>query len=168
MKDLSQWLTRAEAAALLGVSEKTVERMEAKREITRADRRRFGKKPEPVYNPEELRLILDTAVVRPATAPPEVIGASTSVMAARPTRDDRGSSLATVLTTSIEQLVKALSPDRVSLRDKVFLTLEEARAFSGLPLAPLMAAVKDGTVRAIRNGERGQWRISRRSLEEMG
>ena len=53
-RDLSQWPTRKQAAELLGVSPKSIERYEAKGLLRRADRRVAGRRPVPVYDPESL------------------------------------------------------------------------------------------------------------------
>ena len=51
---LDDWFTKSQAAAVLQVSEKTIERLATKGEIRRATRKRSGVRPSPVYCPEDL------------------------------------------------------------------------------------------------------------------
>ena len=48
---LDDWFTKSQAAGLLQVSEKTVERLARKGEIRRETRKRPGVRPSPVYSP---------------------------------------------------------------------------------------------------------------------
>ena len=52
--DLAEWKTKGEAAAMLECSKKTIERMAGRREIEKRDRRIAGRKPLPVYNPQDI------------------------------------------------------------------------------------------------------------------
>ena len=54
---LDDWFTKSQAAALLQVSEKTVERLTRKGEIRRETRKRPGVRPSPVYSPEDLERV---------------------------------------------------------------------------------------------------------------
>lgn len=58
MNDLSTWPTKPEAAARLGISERSLERLvEQGKPPERRMRQRPGKRPEPVFNPEEVEML---------------------------------------------------------------------------------------------------------------
>jgi hypothetical protein len=54
VQDVIGWKTKSEAAALLGVSEKAIERAAARQEIRAGWRREALRKPYRVYCPEDL------------------------------------------------------------------------------------------------------------------
>ena len=54
---LDDWKTQAEAAEILKCSQKTVGRMAAQKKIQRVLRRVPGRKPMPVFNPDDIEAI---------------------------------------------------------------------------------------------------------------
>ena len=54
---LGDWKTQAEAAEILKCSQKTVSRMAAQKKIQRVLRRVPGRKPMPVFNPDDIEAI---------------------------------------------------------------------------------------------------------------
>ena len=67
---LDDWFTKSRAAAVLQVSEKTVERLARKGEIRRETRKRTGVRPSPVYCPEDLERVKAAQVPQVAVLPP--------------------------------------------------------------------------------------------------
>ena len=64
---LDDWKTQAEAAEILKCSQKTVGRMAAQKKIERVLRRVPGRKPMPVFNPDDIEAI------RAETAQPKTV-----------------------------------------------------------------------------------------------
>ena len=63
---LDDWKTQAEAAEILKCSQKTVGRMAAQKKIQRVLRRVPGRKPMPVFNPDDIETIrAETVQVEP-------------------------------------------------------------------------------------------------------
>ena len=63
---LDDWKTQAEAAEILKCSQKTVGRMAAQKKIERVLRRVPGRKPMPVFNPDDIEAIrAETAQPKP-------------------------------------------------------------------------------------------------------
>ena len=56
---LNDWKNQVEAAEILKCSEKTVGRMAAQKKIERVLRRVPGRKPMPVFNPDDIEAIRD-------------------------------------------------------------------------------------------------------------
>jgi hypothetical protein len=56
-QDYTGWPTKAEAAELLGMSEKTIERLATRGEIQQAYRRIPNRRPTPVFNPADIETL---------------------------------------------------------------------------------------------------------------
>jgi hypothetical protein len=138
-EDLSKWLSKIQAASFLGVSIRTIDRMRARGEISMAWGRMVGRKPGPLFNPQELERLKASVKIAPAVvnAPPSGAQASQCDQPA------------------------------VRVRDKVFLTMREASAFSGLPESDLVHLAEAGRLKVVTTSE-GDQRISRRSLKLLG
>ena len=67
---LDDWFTKSQAAAVLQVSEKTIERLATKGEIRRATRKRPGVRPSPVYCPEDLDRVKNAQTAQVVVMPP--------------------------------------------------------------------------------------------------
>jgi hypothetical protein len=140
MTDLSTWLTESEAAECLGISIRTLQRKCAAGEgPERRERQRPGRKPEPVYNPED--------VDRLATSPPAVFS-SNSAIAPRVGNDIAPPG------SIIEQLAAALHkrlqepPPRPPAR---WLDLRAASARTGLSVALLRRLIASGRLKVVRD-----------------
>ena len=152
---LDDWKTQAEAAEILKCSQKTVGRMAAQKKIQRVLRRVPGRKPMPVFNPDDI----------------EAIRAETAEPKAFPVKE-RGEekALAHVPRQRGVDLLAQLLADRISparsvpVEQKVFLNLKEAAEYSGLSKAWLMREIKSGNIKAIKTGG---WRIRRSDLEQL-
>ena len=80
---LDDWFTKSQAAAVLQVSEKTVERMAHKGEIRRETRKRPGLRPLPVYSPEDLDRVKAAQVPQMAVLPPQAEAGGVPALAPR-------------------------------------------------------------------------------------
>ena len=152
---LDNWKTQAEAAEILKCSQKTIGRMAAQKKIQRVLRRVPGRKPMPVFNPDDI----------------EVIRAEMVQVEPFPVRDrGEGKALARLSSQGGVDLLAQLLADRltparsVPVEQKVFLNLKEAAEYSGMPKAWLMREIKSGEIKAIKAGG---WRIRRADLEQL-
>jgi excisionase family DNA binding protein len=139
--DLSGWLTKAEAAERLGVSERTLDRMAAggpERQLRRVP----GRRPEVVYNPVdvEVRCALTPAVVAPAS---QALAVSQPLSPAPDAWDALASKLAT--------LARLFSSQPAAAASKLFFTIPEAANYSGLSEAFLRRSVRTGVLPAVRD-----------------
>ena len=155
MDPLDGWKTQAEAAEILKCSQKTIGRMAAQKKIQRVMRRVPGRKPMPVFNPDDIEAIrVEMVQVEPFPVKERGEGK----VLARQTSQDRFDLLAQLLADRI-------SPARsVPVEQKVFLNLKEAAEYSGMPKAWLMREIKSGKIKAIKAGG---WRIRRAELEQL-
>ncbi len=153
------WLTKQEAAAQIGASVKTLERLAAAGEIQAAQRPEKGRKPATVYNPEDIGRIAagkaPEAFVMPAkdSQPGAMIPAPPAAIAP---------AAAAGFGTWLENFTT-----KPATRPRRFLTLPEASDHCGLSVAFLRRAAglaKDGAavpvaLRAIRDGRTWKVRI---------
>lgn len=151
--DTSSWLTKGEAAHVLGVAEKTIERMAKRKQIQQAVRRRPGTASVAVFHPGDIENL------KGQQAEAEKPGAFL-MPAEKPQRQAE-----TAL--SIVELLRSAAqrPAEVSLTDKLYLTVKEAVLLSGLPLGYLRSKMKDGSLAALKTG--AGWRIKRADLLEL-
>ena len=153
VNNLDEWKTKAEAAAILGCSVKTVERLVAAGKISKEMRRMTGRKPLPVFNPEDIeREREESAVLKPLPVAEE--GSGGALM--RQERENGAGFFA--------QFAAAVGNPQLRLGEKVYLTLEEASAYSGLSKTWLLRKVKAGELEAFKDGG---WKIRRSELEEL-
>ena len=148
---LDDWFTKSQAAALLQVSEKTVERLARKGEIRRETRKRPGVRPSPVYSPEDLERVKAAQVPQVVVMPPQAEAGGVPALIPR-----------VDLPSFLQSLVSGAD---VPLRDKLFLTVKEAVRFSGLPESTIRRLLRSGKLPGIKAGG---WRIRRVDLEELG
>ena len=153
--DLTEWKTKGEAAVILECSEKTIERMAGRREIERRDRRIAGRKPLPVFNPQDIeRLQAASAVVEAFPVERQGNGGNALVK-----RSGGAEGFNPVI-----DLVAAMQLPRVKVNEKFYLTLAEAVELSGLSRAFLLRQIKSGGLKAMK--DRG-WKIRRSELEDV-
>ena len=144
---LDDWKTQAEAAEILKCSQKTIGRMAAQKKIQRVLRRVPGRKPMPVFNPDDIEAIR-AEMVQVDPFPVKERGEVKAL--ARQTSQGGVDLLAQLLADRISPTLA------VPVEQKVFLNLKEAAAYSGLPKAWLMREIKSGKIKAIKAGG---WRI---------
>jgi excisionase family DNA binding protein len=150
------WKTKAEAVALLGISERTIERMVQAGRIKQAYKRVPNRRPLAVLSPKDLDKVR-AETIKPMSAPV-------------PHEDTDGASRALAPRSSpnnASHLLSALAsvtPQRVPVASKVFLPLKEASEYSGLPMAYLRRLIGEGTLPALKTGG---FRIRRTDLENL-
>ena len=145
---------KRDAARILNVAEKTIERLAKRGDIQQATRKRPGAASVVVFHPgdiEKVRQEQEAAAKPGAFLVPAEKGGSVEL-----TQQSRVSPL--------DQLVTLLQrpASSVALTDKLYLTLKEAAALSGLPVSYIQAAMKEGKITAIKTG--AGWRIKRETL----
>jgi len=160
--DYATWLTKAQAAAELSVSTKTIEKYAHDRQIEQVLYRRPTGGPKlAVYNPDDI-----ARLKHPAPAAPFVVSASP------PAVRGRTGALAPVhgppapAPVMGEDLVRHVLILRAALSESqkvetVFLTLAEAAALTGLTETRLRRQCQQGTLPAVK--DRG-WKIRRTDL----
>src|SRR4051794_22390329 len=112
---LGNWPDKHAAAATLGLSLRSVERLISQKKIRVKHRPILGRKPLTILNPEDIERI-KAEVLPPVPAPGKT-----------------GSALVPHRPVKAADMLAALTPPRVPLDKKLFLTLREASEFSGLP-----------------------------------
>jgi hypothetical protein len=157
--DLSAWLPKPEAARLLGIGERTLDRMVKLKAYPEVRMRpRDGRKPEPVVNPEDLKQMLAGRNIT-VVMPPE--SAASVALAARPVDDSSG----------IARMLKALAgvvlPSLEASKDgeRLWLTLKQASQYSGLSMALLQRLCAAGRILAVKDNG---WKIRRAGLDDLG
>ena len=157
--DLSAWLTKREVAARLGVAEKTLERMSKRSEIQQATRKRPGSPGEVVYHPGDVERIAaemskpPAPFLMPADAPKTALVKSEPAAAPPPYQ------------LTFAAMAEMLRPaDHVRITERLFLTVDEAAEYSGLPKSYIREQIAAGKF-GMRTG--GGWRIRRADLEKL-
>jgi excisionase family DNA binding protein len=165
--DLSDWLTAAEAAAVIGVSEKTLYRMTVATDrqpvlIQKQTRRRPGLPPVSVFHPDD---VARQRYIRNPASKPFIMPTKEPV---RPESDvsDKLSvvplprpEVAAVLLTLVGQVVDRLCPPR-------YMTVEQAVRYTGLSAGCLDRLVRQDRLRRVEEGVRG-FRYRREDLDAL-
>lgn len=165
---LDAWPTITEAAAALHTSTRSVLRAQDRGEIEIRKRTRPRKKPENVVNPDDLRKLIEKEAPRPfpvqlpAIAPPPQFHPEASqvdrfIEALRDMNAQR----------ALPPAPAAIAPPAVPLHVKLWLTLEEASAYSGISRAKLREMMNHEALDFSQDGPRGKWIIKRASLESL-
>lgn len=152
--DLSTWLSRAEAAARLGISERKLERLDAKGQgPERRERPRAGMRPEIVYNPEDVdleRMAAPKLHVMPErweaeNRSPALVNGSSEITIA----DLQAASSQLAVVDRLAERLAVWLPPRPPVP---YLTLREAAARRGLSVTLIRRLVRDGKLPAIVDG----------------
>ena len=156
--DLSGWPSKLDAARLLGIGERTLDRQIARTgapEI-RMRPRNNGRKPEPVCNPEDLqRLVAERK--RAVLMPPAEF--TSTVALAHPVDD--GPAIARVL----EAVASIARPESANgARGPLWMTLKQAAAYTGLSMALLARLAQGGAVDAVKDNG---WKFRRAGLDAL-
>lgn len=166
--DLSTWLTTAETCHRLGISPRTLDRLcRDGHAPIRADRRRAGKKAQPVYDPADVARLATAAdpIVMPRASTeerrlrlhaPNALGAIT-----------RGQLLPASLGAiqDLLRLAASAQPQPLDAAKPQWVTIPEACALTGLTDALIRRLVAREVLPAIR--DRG-WKIRRFDLATLG
>ncbi len=173
MRNTEDWLTKADVCKVLQCSEKHVERMVKRGRLQRSERKVDGARAVAIYHPRDVEKLRaeteaqgqpgaflleagdgDKAAV---SGLPALAGGPGGLLALAP-------SFAGVL-DGLPAMLAALAGgiDTGLASKKLWLTLPEAVAYSGLPKSTLMQAGRGGKLPMFRTG-RG-WRIRKTDLE---
>lgn len=155
MPDYSHWLTKAQAAEIIGVSTKTIEALAKNRQLHQARLRRPGKPAIVVYHPDDVERVrrARNPDAEPFTLPPEP----------PPTAIARRSDAPQALLSWLQGL--HLQPGAVRVSERLFLTIPEASDYSGLPQTYLRRLLAEGKLKGLKTG--AGWRIKRSDLEAL-
>lgn len=151
---LFTWLPKSEAAARLGISERTLDRLiSAGKGPECRNRPRPGKKPEPVYNPADVDALVEAANKPAIFAASSPIGpASTTALAPA-----GGSSMPPGLATAlrfIDQLATIAQRPRLDPPVPAatpWMTIDQAAAYTGLSVTFLRRLVRSGELPSVRD-----------------
>ncbi len=148
------WPSKAEAAARLGVSARTVERYIDSGRLGSRQQHAPGRKPVVVVDPAGLNALLAESAAVPASLVRSAPAAASPAASAAP------------LAALAELLASRLAPPAPAAPLKPWLTLDEAAEYSGLPAPWLLAQARSGSLVAVNVGMGSQerWRFSRRRL----
>jgi excisionase family DNA binding protein len=174
--DLADWLPIDRAAAAIGCSTRTIERLGKAKQLEQRLRRQEGTPPVAVYNPDDVARI---ASERRREAVPFVLPAVQASANGNGHREP-GHAVSTRLTQAADaDLIRQFltlavqafqsppsSPVAESVAATLYLTIKEAAVVSGLPPIDLRRAIESGELKARKTG-RGGWRIKRTDLEAL-
>ena len=162
--DYSSWLTKQQAADLIGVSTKTIEKLAQEKRL----QMNYWKRPQTgarvvLYHPGDVeRLHKERNPEADPFVVPESENGPKALMA-------NGTKVPALSSGAAEQFVMALRTlgkrSEVRLAERLFLTVPEASEYSGLPQTHLRRLMKDGGLKALKTG--GGWRIARVHLEQL-
>lgn len=182
--DYSTWLTKQQAADAIGVSTKTIEQWAIEGKLQRAVWRLQGRGAQKaVYHPDDVARIASerrgtpSAFVLPVgvTSPVNGNGHPTGITPLTPlTGSPSGEDILRLVFAAALQRLTVDPPDTSqSSQNRLFLTLAEAVALSGLSAWTLRQAMIDGKLPCTREprshwtaADRG-WRIRRKDLEAL-
>ncbi len=152
----ADWPTKQQVADETGVSVRTLERMIQQKQLQVAQRRISGRKPLVVISPADVERLKQESLEPQAFVMPE--------------EKKRAGSKALTRATPPAALLDAISvlasqsATSVRLAERVFLSVPEAAAFTGLPKSYLYKQVRSGELKALKLGG---WKIRRRDLEQL-
>ena len=148
MDDLSTWKTKAEAAAILGTSEKAIERYANKGTIRRAERLIPGRRPLPVYHPEDIdKLKGQTIEATPVEESPKKLPRDVRKAVAATAGQSMELLPPNVKTAIVSARIEA---ELVPVYRRLYLSLDEAARYSGLGIGYLRKLVEEGTLEVKR------------------
>jgi len=151
-KQLDPWKTKAEAAEILQCSEKSIERLASQKKVEKRQRRIPGRRPLPVFNPEDIERIRQETMSPEAFPIPE----QQSQALVKRSVGNWGQVFA--------RLVANVDAGKISPTEKIYLNLDEAVEYSGLPRAWLLRKIKGGELPAMKAAG---WKIRRTELEAL-
>lgn len=149
-----EWINLEQATAQLGKSPKTIERLVSAGHLRSRLEPREGRKPERLYHSGDLERIKAEAIPAPAAEPKRaIVPAKTQELTISPH----------TVTTLNDVMTRWLNRDQaVGVREKLWLNLDEAHAYSGRSKRWLLVMCREGKLTAQKDGG---WKIRRASLE---
>jgi len=173
--DYSTWITKPDAAAAIGVSTKQIERWAQDGMLQTAKYKRpDGGTPIRVYHPAEVEKLAKerNPDTEPFVVPPEKPAGNGAGAVRQPLSADRflqllASAMATSQTSETRLIDAPSETSQTCL--PLWLTVDQAAAYSGLPASALRFLIDKGELKARYVGVRrgGQWRICKAALEEL-
>jgi pyruvate/2-oxoglutarate dehydrogenase complex dihydrolipoamide acyltransferase (E2) component len=167
--DYRDWLTKAEAAEAIGVSTKTIEAWAQAKKLQQASRPQAHGPALAVFHPEDVARL--AAERRTGPLPPFVVPVPDSARgngSALSQVRETGPAGAELLREFLGALVQAIATTAQNSEkptsessEKLYVSVREAAAITGLPMAEIRRAVAAGTVTA-RCG-----RVRRKDLEQL-
>ena len=164
--DLAEWLPKKDVCALLGIGPRTLDRV-PQNVIEVKYRPMAGRRPLPVCNPDDVARYGQT-MVQP------VVFDNRQIVPSRESGADFGKAIgqefALALAEPVRELAARIESSRrdVEIKDKIWLTMDEAVRFSGLTRDMLVNAAESKTIQGFKSGRNGGgvWRFKRKSIEE--
>ena len=171
--DLSTWKTKTEAAALLQVSEKTIERMAvdgdspAEGKVRRAFRRIPGRRDLPVYSPADLAKIAGTTIE--ATPIDDSHQAKLPAIVRKVSKSLGNDRMEMMRPQDRTVLLSAMAEaEIVPVHMRLYLSVDEAIRFSGLGRHHLEKLIQGGKLELLKGaGPNGSDVIRRLDLERL-
>jgi excisionase family DNA binding protein len=168
--DFSEWLTKQQVATLLECSTKSVEKFAQEGKLHTTHWRRPGGGPKiAVYHPGDVERLRAARVGDPFVMPAPVNSQQSANLSEKEPQESRILRLfAAILQDAKSQ--KLLEPSKksrkpeVPIKDRVYLTMQEAAAYAGLPERRLRRLVADGKLPADREGH---MRVRRTDLDKL-
>lgn len=179
MPDYSTWLTTSQTAAALKVTERTVARLVQRGKLHPKKVRIPGRQDTPLFDPAEIATYLGTDEPEQFALEPKKAALPVAVPAPPPATADAGqlaaflAMLADQITARISQTVSgqlAERDTRVPISQRLYLTLAEASAYTGLPRGYLQQLIDAGQLRAVEVGKSGKGtrrRVARADLDAL-
>jgi excisionase family DNA binding protein len=176
--DLSGWITKQQAAAAIGVTPKTIERLAQAGKLEQRSRPQARGPNVAVYDPGDVDRLVSERHVAP---PPFVLPAGTvSPPAKRPLAAATAESTALTVTDApaldedplralvalVRTVMSQTSETSAGVSQTLYVTVKEAAGILGLPQADVLRLVHDGDLSHRMTG-RGGIRIRRRDLEQL-
>jgi len=177
--DYSTWLTKDQAAQAIGVTPKSIERFADAGTIQSTRWQPGGRGPmRVVYHPDDVAKLAQER--KPGPLPPFLVpgskrlpangtGHSSTALERRPPAEDdllrTGDDLLHALTLLMGKVMSQTSQTSERIGgDRLYLTLPEAAAWTGLTEAYLRRKCRDGSLKAVKDQA---WKIKRTDLETL-
>jgi len=165
--DYSDWLTKQQAAAAIGCSTKTVEKLAADNQIQQG----YRKRPETgarvsVYHRGDVDRIREER--QPGAEPfvlPEASERQTTALTVQRSNPDPPATASILVNALVALAGHSQNSENVRVAERVFLKLSEASEYAGLPKTYIRSLMQSGKIEALRTG--GGWRIRRAALESL-
>jgi hypothetical protein len=174
--DPKTWKTKKEASELLGIATKTIERWVEKGLLSQETIKPPMQREMSVYHIDDLKRARDEKQQHPVNARREPtsqtktpatvqgvapLGQKNGALVTRPGRQTPATQTFPTLPASVWEAL--MSGRVVPLREKIYLTMDEARAYTGLPKNYLEEAVAKRKVKKVPN----RWLLRRADLEKL-
>lgn len=156
------FVDRAAAMRELGKSDSTIERLVANGELGSRTVPRPGRRAERVYSSADIERLKEREEQRAQARPPSALAVR------QPSESPQWQAVQAILDRIQQQQTRLLdapaapAKPQVEIKDKLWLSLDEAVAYSGLARRDLIQMCREGKVVARKSGG---WKILRKSLE---